>query len=997
MVLILCAVKPVVVRAEDAKPPALPTLVTAKQAHSLTTDEAARRYPVRLKGVITYYDWLSDPGYDFIFLHDESGSIFATFPKTPHLNLHPREVVWLLGTSHPGRYAPIVEVSEIHRLGEAPLPKSHLSSLQRMVTGAEDGKWLDLKGVVLSAELVDRWRLMMDVQADIGTLRVIVMNFGNVRPAALVDSSVLLTGNCAPFFNTNRQLVGARLFVPEISRLRVLKAAPDPFKLPPRSIASLMRYTPNIGDATRMRVRGTVTLSLPDRFVIQEGQDAAMVEPVASAPQSKLGEEVDAAGLAAPGEYSATLRRAVFRPTGRHLPIFPVPVTPEQVLTGSYDMRLVSMEGRLVERRAGPLEQTLVISAKGSLVEAVLRNADDRELNLEQGSYLRLTGICAVQVDHNRVPKGFRLLLRLPRDALVLSSASWWSVVHTLYLFCGTLLATLLVFVWVVVLRRRVTAQTGVIWRQLEEADRLKARAEAANRAKSEFLANMSHEIRTPLNGILGMTELAMCSSGAEQQDYHALIKSSGEALLVILNDILDFSKIEAGKIAIDSIPFNVEEVVGSSIRSIANSAQKKGLELTFYLEHEVPLELTGDPNRLRQVLLNLTGNAIKFTQAGEVAVNVRVEKLSEAGPKLHFSVRDTGVGISAEQQVKLFRPFEQADSSTTRRFGGTGLGLAISARIVQLMGGEIWIESDLGIGSTFHFTAQFGRAASLENLVRQTDEELRGIRVLIVDDNATSRQVLVKMAARWRMEAEEAESGAAGLERLERAAREGRPFRLLLLDEQMPATDSVAEIEQIRSGPARSTAIIMLLSYSNAGGGTERYRRHGVSTCLLKPIGFAELRAAIRAEIGQMNAERTAKTPAVGIAPSARALRILVAEDNSVNQKLAAAMLGKMGHEVKLANNGREAVAEWSAGEFDLIFMDVQMPVMDGFAATQEIRRQEVSKQMRIPIIAMTANAMDGDRELCLAAGMDDYVAKPISRRIVTEAIERIGAGLLR
>jgi len=373
------------------------------------------------------------------------------------------------------------------------------------------------------------------------------------------------------------------------------------------------------------------------------------------------------------------------------------------------------------------------------------------------------------------------------------------------------------------------------------------------------------------------------------------------------------------------------------------------------------------------------------------------VEKLSEAGPKLHFSVRDTGVGISAEQQVKLFRPFEQADSSTTRRFGGTGLGLAISARIVQLMGGEIWIESDLGIGSTFHFTAQFGRAASLENLVRQTDEELRGIRVLIVDDNATSRQVLVKMAARWRMEAEEAESGAAGLERLERAAREGRPFRLLLLDEQMPATDSVAEIEQIRSGPARSTAIIMLLSYSNAGGGTERYRRHGVSTCLLKPIGFAELRAAIRAEIGQMNAERTAKTPAVGIAPSARALRILVAEDNSVNQKLAAAMLGKIGHEVKLANNGREAVAEWSAGEFDLIFMDVQMPVMDGFAATQEIRRQEVSKQMRIPIIAMTANAMDGDRELCLAAGMDDYVAKPISRRIVTEAIERIGAGLLR
>ena len=794
---------PLLLPARDRKP-SLPTLVTAKQAHSLTTEEASRHYPVQLKGVITYYDWLSDPNCDFIFLNDQTGSIYAMFPKKPHLSLHPGELVSVVGISHPGNYAPVVADSQIRHLGEAPLPVPNPSSLARMLTGAEDGKWVDLKGTVLSAEVLAPARLMLDVQAEMGVIRVTVMGFGGVRPASLIDSSVLITGNCAPYFNTHRQLVGARLFVPTISLVRVLKAAPDPFSLPPKSIASLMRYTPDVGEPHRVRVHGTVTLSLPDRFVIQRGADATMVEPVASSTKVRLGDEVDTAGLAAPGEYSSVLRRALVRRIGRGLSIAPVLVTPEEVLTGSYDMRLISLEGRLVERRTSPVEQTLEISSKGSLVEAVIHSDIVAALpDLEEGSYLRLSGICAVEVDPNRVPKSFRILLRSKDDVTVIHSASWWSVAHTLYVLCGTLLAMLAVFAWVVILRRRVAEQTKVIRRQLEEADKLKQKAEAASRAKSEFLANMSHEIRTPLNGVIGMTELAMCSSGVEQHEYHALIKSSGEALLVILNDILDYSKIEAGKITLESIPFNLEEVVSSSVKSIAHAAQKKGLEVTFQLGAGVPLEVIGDPNRLRQVLLNLTGNAIKFTHVGEIAVQVNLDGVDDGYVGLHFSVRDTGVGISAEQKANLFRPFEQADSSTTRRYGGTGLGLAISARMVALMEGEIWIESALGAGSTFHFTVRLGTTASAAKLACPNGEGLSGIRLLVIDDHASNRDILHQTLSSWQMQVEVADSGDAGLERIERAARDGQPFRLVLLDEQMPGMSGFDLIERVRSGPA--------------------------------------------------------------------------------------------------------------------------------------------------------------------------------------------------
>ena len=559
-----------------------------------------------------------------------------------------------------------------------------------------------------------------------------------------------------------------------------------------------------------------------------------------------------------------------------------------------------------------------------------------------------------------------------------------------LYLLLGAFIAMLFVVPWVVILRRRVADQIDVIRRQLADADRLKEKAETASRAKSEFLANMSHEIRTPLNGILGMTELAMTSTSLEQNEYHSLIKSSGEALLVILNDILDYSKIEAGKISLEAIDFSLEEVISSSVKSIAPSAHKKGLELTFYLEPNVPLHVIGDPSRLRQVLLNLAGNALKFTSKGEVAVRISVDQVTGARVQLHFEVQDTGVGIPKDKQLRLFQPFEQADSSTTRRYGGTGLGLAISARIVQLMGGAIWIDSIPGRGSTFHFTVQFAQSSSIEDLGRKASIDFGKISMLLIDDNATCRNMIFKITSGWQMDSVMADSGSAGLRVLERAAIDDKPFRLVLLDDEMPGMNGAEFLQRMEAGPAAGTAVIIMLSSSNRRSGSP----HNVSNCLIKPVSLTELHAAISRELNTSTATQPAVTIPAGIIEPKNSLNVLVAEDNVVNQRLAVAMLGKMGHRVTLANNGLEAIAQWNRQAFDLIFMDVQMPEMDGLEASRRIRSQEVAKRSRSRIIAMTANVLDGDREICLAAGMDDYVSKPISRKSLAEVIERMNVG---
>jgi signal transduction histidine kinase/ActR/RegA family two-component response regulator len=837
-------------------------ITSVAEVHALSPEQAAGAIPVHVRATVTYIN----PETSTFFVQDQTGPTYVNATRMiRQVKAKAGDLVDLTGVTAPGQFAPIVSASAVEFVSSSSMPPPAPVAFEELFSGKMDSAWVQAEGILQSVD-AQRPTLEDSVSVQWGNQQYfLLVHNPNARPLPPPDSRVRVQGVCGSIFNARRQIVGIQIYVPSPEFVRLLEPGPDPASLRPRPIDELLRFSFADSPGHRRRIRGVVTLTSPSGPSYVQDSGAGIKIVTHARIDLRPGDVVDVLGFGHSGSFSPEMQDAQISLVERGPAPSSPSITVDEALEGTYDSKLVSIDAAVVDQIRGPGQNGVMLQAGGKSFDATLDHGMIPPLG--QGSIVRATGVCAVAAEANlayRIPKSFGLVLRSAGDITVIRSASWWTATRLLAVLGSVVVLLLAVVFWVVVLRRKVALQTAVIREELQQQELLKQAAEQANRTKSEFLANMSHEIRTPLNGILGFAGLmAESELTGSQREQNEALRSSAESLLAVVNNILDFSRVESGRIELESLDFSIRKCVRAAVATVQPLLSEKGLATSVQIDDDVPDWIKGDPYRLRQILLNLLGNAVKFTVAGGIGVRVSLAPEQDAAAagapaprQIQFAVSDTGIGVPESQRELIFQPFRQADGSVTRRFGGSGLGLAISRNLVTLMGGRMWLESAEGQGSTLFFTAP------------------------------------------------------------------------------LP--------------PGKTPA------------GNE------------KPVVAAG-------------------SPSPPEQPSHQPLSILVAEDNVVNQLLMRTLLERRGHRVAVVANGAAALAAWRQDHFDCILMDIQMPEMDGFEATRIIRAEESGNGAHIPIIALTAHAMKGDREKCLQAGLDSYIAKPIQ----TAALDAVLAGV--